>query len=361
MVVSSVNDEEVPAVHIARTLSYVDAQGEARTLEEGQLAALPTPYVVLGEPGMGKTWLLKTFAKAQGFEFITARALLRRPSAELLKVDTAVWVIDALDEVASARGDEPVQAVLARLVELGTPPFILSCRSADWQGAIAKHDIKEDYGVDPPQVQIDPLSRGEARRALAAELGDEETARMTIDDLVARGLEPLLGNPLTLLLIASLTKAHGQLPETRADLYREACDLLVREQNARHRQGALNSLTKDEALNAAGAACAALLLTGSEAVSLETAGAVAEGDLRAVEIAALPEASAVEAVLHSRLFRRPGGGGASRSIDGSRVALLRRSVLVTRGTGAFGAGFGVLKRMVRTGTSSGSSRSSSSS
>lgn len=320
MAVTSIDDddEEAPAVHIPRTLSYVDAHGEGRTLEEGQLRTLRPPYVVLGEPGMGKTWLLKTFAKSHGFEFTTARGLLRRPVAELRKVTTAVWVIDALDEVASARGDEPVQAVLARLGDLGTPPFILSCRSADWQGAIAKHDIKEDYGVDPTQLQMDPLSRGDALQALAAALRDEETARKTIDDLIERGLEPLFGNPLTLLLIASLTKAHGRLPETRADLYREACDLLVREQNAKHRQGALNSLTKDEALNAAGAACAALLMTGSEAVSLETSGAVAEGDLRALEIAVLPQAASVEAVLHSRLFRRPGGG--------DRMAPLHRTI-----------------------------------
>jgi len=319
-------------VHIPRTLSYIDARGEPQTVDEGQLGALPAPYVVLGEPGMGKTWLLKTFAKAQGFAFITARALLRQPAAELRKVATAVWVIDALDEVASARGDEPVQAVLARLGELGTPPFILSCRSADWQGAIAKHDIKEDYGIDVPQLQIDPLSRGEARRALAAELGDQETARKSIDDLAMRGLEPLFGNPLTLLLIANLTKAHGQLPETRADLYREACDLLVREQNAKHRQGALDSLTKDEALNAAGAACATLILTGSEAVSLEASGTVAEGDLRAVEIAALPEAASVEAVLHSRLFRRPGGG--------DRMAPLHRTIAEYLGAKWLAARFG---------------------
>ena len=318
MAVSSTDDEEAPAVHIPRTLSFADTHGEVRTVAEAHLETLPAPYVVLGEPGMGKTWLLKTFARAQGFEFITARALLRRPVSELVKISTAVWVIDALDEVASARGDEPVQAVLRRLGELGGPSFILSCRSADWQGAIAKYDIKEDYGVDPPQLQIDPLSRGEARRALAAELGDEEAAGKTIDDLVTRGLEPLFGNPLTLQLIANLTKAHGRLPETRADLYREACDLLVQEQNAKHRQGALDKLTEAEALNAAGAACAALILTASEAISLETSGAVAEGDLRAVEVAALPGASAVDAVLHSRLFRRPGGG--------DRMAPLHRTI-----------------------------------
>jgi hypothetical protein len=317
MAVSSTDANAGPAVYIQRTLSYSDGQGERRTVEEAELHTLRPPLVILGDPGMGKTELLDAYAKRQGFTFITARRLLRRPLAELQKDPTRVWVIDAFDEVASARGEEPVQLVLERLGALGYPPFVLSCRGVDWQSATTNTDIEDDYDVPPTQLQLNALSRSEAETALAGTLG-LETARKTIADLVARGLETLFENPLTLLLIASLIKAHGQLPESRADLYREACDLLVTEENDKHRQGALNNLAKDEALNAAGAACAALILTGSEAISLEMAGSVAEGDLRAVEIATLPGASAVEAVLHSRLFRQPRGG--------DRMAPLHRTI-----------------------------------
>jgi hypothetical protein len=319
MAVSSIDDnEEAPAIHVARTLTYVDASGEPHTLEEAKLGDLLPPLVVLGEPGMGKTWLLKTYAKAQGFAFMTARALTRRPPAELRKVETAVWVIDALDEVASAQGYEPVQSVLARLAEIGSPPFILSCRSADWQGAVAKYDIKEDYGAEPTTLQLDPLSASDACRALTMALGDEAVSLETIDRLGKRGLEPLYGNPLTLSLIADLTKAKGKLPDTRADLFQQACDLLWREKNSKHRQTLLSSLTEAAALDAAGVAFAALILTGSEAISLETPGNVQDGDLRAAEIAALPDGAALEAVLHSRLFRRAGGG--------DRLAPLHRTI-----------------------------------
>lgn len=330
------DDEEAPAIHVARTLTYVDANGEPRTLEEAKLGDLPSPLVVLGEPGMGKTWLLKTYARANGFKFITARAFARRPVADLKTVETGVWVIDALDEVASAAGFEPVQTVLSRLAEIGSPPFILSCRSADWQGAIAKYDIKEDYGAEPPTLQLDPLSASDACRALAQALGDETAAQAAIDGLGQRGLEPLYGNPLTLSLIADLTKAEGKLPDTRADLFARACDLLWRETNRKHGKAPLSNLTEVEALDAAGAACAALILTGSEAISLETPSHVEEGDLRAAEIAALPGAGALEAVLHSRLFRRPGGG--------DRLAPLHRTIAEYLGARWLAARFATASR-----------------
>lgn len=336
MAIKFIADEEVPAIHISRTLSYIDASGDPQVVEEAKLGDLPPPLVVLGEPGMGKTWLLKTHAKAKAFNFITARAFLRSRSAELSKDRTKVWVIDALDEVASAQGYEPVQSVLGKLAEIGRPPFILSCRSADWQGAIAKYDINEDYGIEPLTLQLDPLSRDDAWRALVEALGDEAAARETIKGLVERGLEPLYGNPLTLSLVAELTKRNGKLPDTRAGLFRQACDLLWREKNSKHRQAPLSNLSEAVALDAAGAACAALILTGSESISLESSGNVQDGDLRAAEIAALPGAEALKAVLHSRLFRRPGGG--------DRMAPLHRTMAEYLGARWLAARFATASR-----------------
>jgi len=291
--------------HVPRTLTYVDVRGEARVISEEELPRLGNTLVVLGEPGMGKTHLLKKLATTSGFEFITAKALLRRSPAAVGAVAGDVLVIDALDEVASARSDDPIQMVLRQLAALGSPPFILSCRSADWRSAIAKHDIGEDYGRAPLELRLNPFTEHDALTWLSGQV-DEGRARQTIDGLSQRGLEALFGNPLMLKLIAQLTAQDGALPETRTELFEGACDRLWAEPNPRYQATALNSLSRAAALDAAGAAFAALLLTGSEAISREVAGHVQAGDLRAVDVAALPGAEPIDIIVGSLLFQRPG-------------------------------------------------------
>lgn len=291
--------------HIPRTLTYVDVQGEPQVVSEGELTSLERPLIVLGEPGMGKTHLLLRLATTPGFEFVTAKGLLRRSTTEAEAPQSRVLVIDALDEVASARADDPIHMVLRQLGVLGCPPFILSCRSADWRSAIAKHDIGEDYGRAPLELRLNPFTEDDAYRWLSGQVTDER-ARETINGLSQRGLDTLFGNPLMLTLVAQLASQNGTLPETRADLFEGACGRLWAEQNPRHQTTALAQLGRVAALDAAGAASAALLLTGSEAASREVAGHVQEGDLRVADMVSLLGAEAIDTILGSLLFQRPG-------------------------------------------------------
>lgn len=289
---------------IPRTLTYVDVHGERRVVTEDELADLEKPLVVLGEPGMGKTFLLTKLGMAPDHELVTAKGLLRRDPARSVAADR-VLVIDALDEVASARSDDPIQLVLRQLAALGSPPFILSCRSADWRSAIAKHDIGEDYGRAPLELRLNPFTDDDALTWLSSRIGPDR-ARRTIEQLNQRGLEALLGNPLMLKLVSQLARQDGSLPGTRTEVFEGACDRLWAEPNARYTATALNGLNRAQALDAAGAAFAALLLTGSEALSREAAGHLQPGDLRISEVAELPGAGPIEIVLGSMLFQRPG-------------------------------------------------------
>jgi hypothetical protein len=149
-------------LHILRVLTYLDASGEEKRLQEADLAILTGPVVILGDPGMGKTTLLETLGDVAGFRYVTARKFIRVPDPGAVFSSDEVVVIDALDEVASARDTDAINQVLTQLVRAGAPRFILSCRGAEWQGAVGRQDIREEYQQDPWVLTLSPVSRDDA-------------------------------------------------------------------------------------------------------------------------------------------------------------------------------------------------------
>ena len=291
--------------YIPRLLTFTDTAGEIQTAKEADLLAGNGPVVVLGEPGMGKSELLRTLARgADHADYVTARALMRRPNDG--GPSNRILIIDALDELAAAEEHDPVQNVLTKLAALGSPPFILSCRAADWR-SVAKQDILEDYGTEPREYRLSPLTEAEATAFLAASHGDDRADDL-IKELKERGLSEFYGNPLTLQLINRIADDPGGLPASRAALFLRASELLRSEHNKKRTHAPLAALGSEEALNAAGAACAALILTGSEAIAVGAQGSIADGDLHVSEVAALPGAAAMKTVLGSNLFLRRDGG-----------------------------------------------------
>lgn len=289
---------------LRRKLRYIDVRGDWHTVDQAHVLALTGPRIILGEPGQGKSVLLKTLATEAGLTFITAKQLLRAHDLGALRTPI---VIDALDEVASARDTDAVQQILAKLAFLGRPPFILSCRAADWEGAVASADIEQDYGDPPILMWLEPLSRQDAVHFLEGASQISNPAGL-VDDLEQRGMEGLYSNPLTLKLFIDTVGENGNVPASRGELFSAACDLLWREQAMQHARSALNDLTAEEALLAAGALCAVLILTGADALSTKPLAQLDEGD-RPVRVATkLPYGAAALAVLRSRLFVGVGTG-----------------------------------------------------
>lgn len=97
--------------------------------EEADILRQQRLVVVLGEPGMGKTELLKRLGDNPNAQFVRASAFLRWTNEQI--APGKVLVIDALDEVAAKAEGDPLHNVLKKLAELGRPPFVLSCRSAE--------------------------------------------------------------------------------------------------------------------------------------------------------------------------------------------------------------------------------------
>ncbi|RYG96258.1 MAG: hypothetical protein EON58_12485, partial [Alphaproteobacteria bacterium] len=287
-------------VIIERTLWY-EAQSGRAELPQGDLLKRTQPLVILGEAGMGKSYLLEWLATIPGYIRCTARQLINLHDPRTLLSDARILVIDALDEVGTQKEGDAVDLVLRQLCRVGSPQFVLSCRVADWRSATGVEAIREQYPTEPLELHLKPFDDGDAVTFLSALLG-AETAKMVVEHFNARGLNGLLGNPQTLELISRVA-GSGSLPGTRSELFDRAIEVL----RVEHRDAkAYDQLARDIGFDAAGAAFAGLILTGSEAIVRTSAANASEGELQLAEISRLPEGGSIDAMLGTRLFKADG-------------------------------------------------------
>jgi len=285
---------------IERTLWYATAEGRTY-LRQADLRTRTEPLVILGEAGMGKTTLLEWLADAPGFSLHTARKLVHHPSPTALRRGAEVLVIDALDEVPVQREGDAVGLVLSRLIEMGQPRFILSCRVADWRSATGSGFIRDFYDRKPLELHLTPFSESDAVAYLSRLIGSK-TANAVVHHFTARGLDGFLSNPQTLNLVSRIAEQEN-LPETKNELFERAVDVLWKEHNDAKSEG---ELAQEAALDTAGAAFAGLILTGNEGIGRTSSANNADGDLHLTELTRLAKGEDLTAVLRTRLFKAIG-------------------------------------------------------
>ncbi len=258
-------------------------------------------YVLIAEPGAGKTTAFETEAKSQDGECVTVRKFLTyddRPEWH----NTTLF-LDGLDEARAGTEDgrTPLDDIRKKLFNLGCPSFWLSCRWADWMAANDKEALKE---VSPDGnvtvIRLDPLSEQNIRDILANNHGVEDpdnffkTARK-------RGVDRLLTNPQNLDMLAK-SVARGQWPDSRKETFDEACRMLVREPNGEHL--AANPLSADvnPLIKAAGRLCAAQLLSGVAGYTLPDKAEPDDDYPSFTEVCGAIEDGTARNVLGTRLF-----------------------------------------------------------
>lgn len=229
-------------------------------------------YVLLGDPGAGKTEAFGTESRAvPGSVRVTARRFISRSLDRHPEWRAETLFIDGLDEVRAGRPDarRPMDLILERLERLGSPNFRLSCRAADWLGRNDLQEIVSTAGYGNVRVlHLEPL-RGEDILGILADLGVPDP-RGFMREAGERGLEGLLANPHSLELLVK-AKGGDEWPRDRRTTFENACRALARERNDEHRaaQRSAPLLSLDRIMAAAGHLSALLLLSDKEHVSID--------------------------------------------------------------------------------------------
>lgn len=253
-------------------------------------------YVLLGDPGAGKTSSFEAEALATGGCFIRARDFLTfdtRPGWS----DQTLF-IDGLDEMRASSADSraPLDQLRRKLAQLGCPHFRLSCREADWLGSSDRTHLNQVApGGEVCTLRLEPLSEPEILELLESR-EDVQDADAFFTAAREHGLDEFLTNPQTLDLLAKATRG-GQWPDSRRETFELACGESLIEVNDEHRAATRGTeVSRQALLDAAGYLCAVMLLADQPAISL------IPGTPGCLDLATLQGSAPTRAVLATRLF-----------------------------------------------------------
>ncbi len=219
-------------------------------------------YVLLGEPGMGKSTEFYVEAQRIGTtKPISAQQFINQGVEKFLR---GPLFIDALDEARVGSGGlrSVIGKIIARIADLGNPKFRLSCRLLDWYriGAQKALRLLSDY-EESPIMKLNPLSHEDIRTIVSAhEVDPVRFAQQARENNM--GL--CINNPLLLTLVIK----SDQWPSTPTKMFENACHELLK-----HSHGdCLSKRLPDQEsiLNAAGQLCTLLLIANKMGWSVES-------------------------------------------------------------------------------------------
>lgn len=257
-------------------------------------------WVLLGEPGAGKTESLKTEAAESNGEYL--------PIANFIVADLdPKWqgktlFLDGLDEIRASGGqDSTLQLLRRQLKRLGSPPFRIACRAADWYGSTDRDNLKTvSPDGDIAVLLLEPLGPDDVLTILRDnhKIADPQAF---VDKARNRGVADLLDNPQTLGMLAQAIRGDDW-PSTRAETYQFACEYLVEEANKRHRDRERGQpRSTEKLLDAAGQICAVLLLSDKAGIALDAERA--NSRFVTLDDCAPPDIEAASQAARSKLFR----------------------------------------------------------
>ena len=264
-------------------------------------------YVLLGDPGSGKTTAFDTECKKLGDEakFIRARDFLVYESAPDELCGRTLF-IDGLDEVRAGALDvrSPFDRIRGLLIQLGRPQFRISCREADWLGENDRQRltlVAKDSTVTA--LRLDPLTPTDIENILRESLGVSDP-KAFVEQAHEQGVDGLLFNPKGLeLLVAAVHQGSGW-PNSRIETFELACVQMARECNREHRNARRPGVPIGSLIDAAGCLCALQLIADLIGYSLDEDSASA--GYPTPDACVQGDSQELRAALSSKLFKADG-------------------------------------------------------
>ena len=229
-------------------------------------------YVLLGQPGIGKTTAFKQEATQPNYLYIEARKFITpdiKPEWE-----NKTLFIDGLDEVRAGKDDVlfPLDQIHSKLDQLGSPKFRLSCREADWYG---KYDNTELKKVSPDseikELYLVELTDDDLHKILIKNYDKTaDEASSFLEEAQRRDLMDLINNPQILGMLVAAVGEENDWPESKSDIFKLACEkLLMEERNLVHDIAYRNQRPPcEELMLASGMLCAVMLLARKQGFAL---------------------------------------------------------------------------------------------
>lgn len=310
-----------------------------------EMAEIPC-LVLLGEPGMGKTFCLKAErdrlkAAGQATLFIELgriasdaalhHQIFEAPELKEWKEGSNVLhlLLDSLDE--GMLQIKVVHRVLVQHFQAISDDTLkdrlrlrISCRSADWPSSFTEElqDLFEKEGVAVRALA--PLTRRDVLQAAGQEGLDPNPFLQEVERVAAG---PFASRPVTLKMLLSIYRADGRLPSRKIEIYQRGCEELCADPS-RHREeiDEAGQLGIAKRFIIASHMAAMMVLTNRPVVRLGARPGEAESpeEIRLSNLERLPDndvtaitaAEIKEVVQHSALFH---GAGANRHVWAHRT------------------------------------------
>ena len=265
-------------------------------------------YVLLGDPGSGKTTAFDTECKKLGDEakFISARDFLIYDDSALNELRGRTLFIDGLDEVRAGASDirSPFDRIRGLLIKLGRPRFRISCREADWLGESDRQRLQlVAKNSTVAALRLDPLTPTDVENILRGSLAVRDPSGF-VAQARERGVDGLLLNPQGLELLAKAVHQGNGWPNSRIETFELACVQMAGEYNREHRSAKRPGFPIGSLIDSAGRLCALQLMADLIGYSLDEDSSNA--DYPTLDACVQGDSSELRAALSSKLFKADG-------------------------------------------------------
>lgn len=300
ILVMTLTEPEKKSALIDRRVRIIHGRGEGTEVLVSSLRNRHC-YVLLGEPGSGKSTVLAQEASHIGIDSVTVRYFLNN-----LPTQPGAFVcLDALDEYRTeGSASDRLYNLANAMAGASVSRWRITCRAEDWRLDADLAALSGLSGDEPIcVVELLPLNTEETL-ALLKYFGCEFPQQF-LDKAEHMGALGFVENPFSLWLLFSATIKDGGWPKTRFALYNTSISRLLRERDSFRKGKSRSSL--EEIGQAAGRLNLFVLVTGAQSIwmSNQSPPDVDRGRYLDVEDLGLKQ-SVVEDVLDTALFRGDG-------------------------------------------------------